>query len=182
MCLNGYATLVAFAYSSCLMLGQAYAGRLNARFPQPIFLQGALLAKVVRTQAEEQLDRKEGFVVQTTRTEDKGTGEAAGTVFSMFHRLLPAPGSSGHGEEQTAHLRRRQEQTVESGNWNWEELERTEDGGIVIRASGRHYIQAIETPTSLDKNQEGLRVVHTVVADPWGRIVQITRAEGEAPK
>lgn len=116
----------------------------------------------------------------------KGTGEATGTVFGMFNRLLPAPDPTRHEEKQTARLRREQEQTVstdtdESGIWNWEELERTKDGGIMMRASGRQYVQALGTPTGLDK-QQGLRVVYTVTADHWGQIVKITRTVGDAPK
>lgn len=176
------AFMISFAYSASLLLALVYAQEMNEVLPQPIFLQGNLLAEMVRAQAEDQLNREAGFVVQTTRTIDEGTGEVGGTMLGMFNRLLlPAPGLPGRGEEQTAHLHREQDQTVESGNWNWEELERTKDGGITMKASGRQYAQAIGTPTGLDK-QEGLRVVHTVVADPWGHVIKITRTVAEAPE
>lgn len=176
------AFMLSFTYSASLMLALVYAQEMNEVLPQPIFLQGNLLAEMVRAQAEDQLNREAGFVVQTTRTIDEGTGEVGGTMLGMFNRLLlPAPGLPGRGEEQTAHLHREQEQTVESGNWNWEELERTKDGGITMKASGRQYAQAIGTPTGLDK-QEGLHVVHTVVADPWGHVIKITRTVAEAPE
>jgi hypothetical protein len=168
------AFMISFTYSSSLQLALVYVQRMNEALPQPIFLQGDLLARVVRAQAERQLNREAGFVVQTTRTVDEGAGEAEGTMLGMFNRLLPAPGLPGRGEGQMALLRRRQEQTVESGNWNWEELERMKDGGIVMKASGRQYVQALGSPTGLDK-QGGLRVVYTVVADPWGRITKIKR-------
>jgi len=168
------AFMVSFTYSASLLLALVYAQKMNKALPQPIFLQGNRLAKVVRTQAEEQLDREEGFVVQTTRTTGEGTGEVEGTMLGMFNRLLPAPGPPGGGGKQTALLRRQQEQTVESGNWNWEELERTKDGGIIMKASGRQYVQAPGNPAGLDK-QGGQRVVYTVVADPWGRIREIKR-------
>jgi len=176
------ALMISLTYSVSLQLALVYVGKMNEALPQPIFLQGNHLAEMVRTQAEEQLDREAGFAVQTTRTIDKGTGEATGTIFGMFNRLLlPAPDPTGHEEKQTARLRREQEQTVESGNWNWEELERTKDGGIMMRASGRQYVQALGTPTGLDK-QQGLRAVYTVTADHWGQITKITRTVGDAPK
>ncbi len=175
------AFMISFAYSASLLLALVYAQEMNEVLPQPIFLQGNLLAEMVRAQAEDQLKREAGFVVQTTRTIDEGTGEATGMIFGMFNRLLPAPDPTGHEEKQTACLRREQEQTLKSGNWNWEELERTKDGGITMKASGRQYAQAIGTPTGLDK-QEGLHVVHTVVADPWGHVIKITRTVAEAPK
>lgn len=51
MCLSGYVTLAAFAYSSSLMLAREYAKRLNERLPQPIFLREGLLTEVVRREA-----------------------------------------------------------------------------------------------------------------------------------
>jgi len=173
------AFMISFNYSVSLQLALAYAQKMNKALPQPIFLQGNRLAEMVRMQAEQQLDREAGFVVRTTRTLDEGRGEVAGMMLGMFNRLLPPPGAPEREEERTAHLRRQQEQTIESENWNWEELERTDDGGITMKASGKQYVQASGNPASMDKHG-GQRIVYTVVADPWGRIVKITRAVGEA--
>jgi len=175
------ALMPSLTYSSSLLLALAYAQRMNEALPQPIFLQGDRLAEIVRAQAEKQLNREAGVVMQTMQIIDEGTGEATGTMLGMLNRLLPASGLPEYEEEQTLHLRRLREQTLQSGNWNWEELERTKDGCIVMKASGRQYIQAPGTPTGLDK-REGLRVVHTVIADPWGRIVKITRTLEKAPE
>ena len=51
MCLSGYVTLAAFAYSSSLMLAREYARRLNERLPQPIFLREGLMTEIVRREA-----------------------------------------------------------------------------------------------------------------------------------
>ncbi len=197
------AFMVSFTYSVSLLLTLVYAQEMNKALPQPIFLQGNRLAEMVRMQAEQQLDREAGFVVRTTRTLDEGRGEVAGTMLGMFNRLLLPPGTPEREEERTAHLRRQQEQTIESENWNWEELERTDDGGITMKASGRQYVQASGNPASMDKHggqriiyttpqmpsqrldggmdkHGGQRIIYTVLADPWGRIVRITRAVEEA--
>jgi hypothetical protein len=172
------ALLVSLAYTTSLSPALEYARGMNTALPPPIFLQGNRMAEMVRAQAEEQLHRQAGFVVQTARTIDRGTGVVRGTMLGMFNRLLPAPGSSGRDERQTAHLEREQEQTIRSGNWNWEELDRTQDGGIIMKASGIQYTQAPATPAGPDK-QGWLRMVYTVVADPWGHIVKITRVAEE---
>jgi len=175
------AVMTSLTYAISLQRALAYAQEMNGSLPQPVFLQDSLLTRLVRTQAEGQLNRQAGFVMQTTRTLDAGSGAAEGTIASMFNRLLPPPRPAEHGEQQTAHLHRQLEQTLQSGNWNWEELERTEEGGIIMKASGRQYIQAPGTPDGLDK-QEALYVFYTVVADPWGRIIKITRTAEEASK
>jgi signal transduction histidine kinase len=95
MCLIGYVLVpAAFARTSALMLAQEYAGRLNERLPQPIFLRENLLAEVVQREAThavgkspgnwtwDQIERGENGGVRLkalektgTRTEESLTGD-----------------------------------------------------------------------------------------------------------
>ncbi len=137
MCLNSYVTLVAFAYSASLMLGQAYAWRLNERLPQPIFLREDLLAQVVRREAERIVCR------------------------SSAPRVT--------GDEETSNENKETSKEVEQERrWIWDEMERTDDGGIRFRA-----IVQVEAEENLIGYPN--HITYEVEANPWGRIIKVVR-------
>jgi len=141
MCLSGYATLAAFAYSSSLMLGQAYAARLNARLPQPIFLREELLVEVVRR-------------------------EASRTVCRSNTPTLIGGKETSDGTEPGAR------------NWTWDEMERTDDGGIRLKAIVRAGSKAEES--LIGEWTEGpVDITYEIEADAWSRVKKVVRVEKE---
>ncbi len=148
LCSSGF--LVSFAYSSSLLLAMRYANEMNRELPMPLFTDENRLARVVRTAAEEVLDRKKGTVVHLI---------GARTV----------PGS------QTQQPEWREEQRY-AGHWNWSDLERTPDGGIRMKAYIQEDCRQVETASGLPQTQRTV-AIYTVTADPWGRIRQIQRRE-----
>jgi len=124
ICLIGYILVpVAFARTSSYMLAQEYAGRLNERLPQPIFLRENLLAEVVQR-------------------------EAARTV-----------GKS-------------------PGNWAWDQMERTEGGGVQFKALEKTGTRTEESLTG-EKVERPIYTTYTVEANPWSRILKVVPEEPE---
>jgi hypothetical protein len=140
----------ALTYFSSMLLSGQYTSRMNDTLPHPIFLQGGLLARVVQEEAQRHLSR-----------EPRSSAERQ-----------PLPQSRGHvlGRDNSE-----RETAEESQRWTWEELERTANGGIKLRAqeepeqsktaesSTEHRLKYAESPS------------YTIEADRWGRIIRVTR-------
>jgi len=139
ICLSGYVTLAAFAYSSSLMLAQEYARRLNEQVPQPIFLREGLLTKVVQREAERIVCRP------------------------ITPRVI--------GGEETPD---RTEQRPRS--WTWDEMERTDDGGIRLKAIVR-MSNKVETSLTGERIESPVEITYEVEADPWSRITKVARVK-----
>ena len=137
MCLSGYVTLAAFAYSSSLMLAREYARRLNERLPQPIFLREDSLIEVVQREAR-----------------------------NAVHRAI-TPRVIG-GEETPTGVEQ------EPRSWMWDEMERTNDGGVEMKVALQDIYQLPQPTQESDQRPRPL-VRYIVRADPWGRIVEIKR-------
>ena len=73
-------------------------------------------------------------------------------------------------QEAQRHLSRVQPQ---SGGWIWEDMERTDDGGIRFTAWGKGEHSRVERSKTGDRTEYLQRVSYTIEADPWGRIVKI---------
>lgn len=137
MCLSGYVTLAAFAYSSSLMLAQEYISRLNKRLPQPIFLREDLLIEVVQREAER-------IVHRTPRV--------------IGDEKTPAETERG------------------PGNWIWNEMERTDDGGVRLKATVKVDSKMSKSPTG-EQIEHPVYVTYVVEADPWSRIIRVVRVK-----
>ncbi len=141
--------LTSFAHSSSLLLAMRYANEMNRVLPMPLFLDDNRLARVVRTAAEQVLDR------------------TSGKVF----RVIGAEMTSTSPEQS-----QRREERHYAGHWNWSDMERTPDGGIRMKAYIEEDCRPMETASGLPQTQRTV-VIYTVTADRWGRIRQIQRKE-----
>jgi len=139
ICLSGYVTLAAFAYSSSLMLAQEYARQLDEFLPLPIFLREDLLTNVVRREAERIVCRP------------------------ITPRVIG-------GEEAPD----RTEQRPRS--WTWDEMERTDDGGIRLKALVR-MSNKVETSLTGERIESPVYVTYEVEANPWSRITRVARVK-----
>jgi len=127
MCLIGYVLVpVAFARASSYMLAQEYAGRLNERLPQPIFLRENLLAEVVQREAT--------------------------------HAVGRSP-----------------------GNWTWDHMERSDSGGIRLKALEKTGTRTEESLTG-DKVERPVYTTYVIEADPWSRITKVAPEEPEGER
>jgi len=148
VCSGGF--LVAFTYSSSLLLAMRYANEMNRSLPMPLFMDENRLAGVVRRAAEEVLDRKKGTVVHL-----------------IGARRVPG--------SQTQQPEWREERRY-AACWNWSDMERTADGGIRMKAYMEEDCRQVQTADSLSQPRQTV-AVYTVTADPWGRIRRIQRKE-----
>jgi hypothetical protein len=148
LCSGGF--LVSFAYSSSLLLAVRYANEMNRELPMPLFTDENRLARVVRTAAEQVLNRTDGTVVHLI-----GARTLSG---------LPVQPPQWREERRYA------------GHWNWSDMERTPDGGVRMKAYIQEDCRQVETASGLPQTQRTV-AIYTVTADPWGRIRQIQRRE-----
>ena len=152
--LIGYVGLFpTLVYASSMTLAQGYAHRMNQVLPHPIFLQGELLARVVQDEAQRHLSRELG-------------PSAARHPSSRGSRVLGGDNS----ESEPAQGNKR---------WIWEELERTADGGIKLRAqAAREGSKGTESQAGPWPEYSG-SATYGIEADRWGRIIKIARHSGE---
>ncbi len=69
----------------------------------------------------------------------------------------------------------------QAATWIWDELARTDDGGIEMKVA-RQEIYQLPQPTQNSGHRPNPRVCYIVRADPWGHVIKITRTVGEAPE
>ncbi len=156
LCTSGF--LVAFSYSSSLLLAMKYANTMRQHLPLPIFLDEKRLARVVRRAAEQILSRPDGRTAQII-----GTAE-----------IEDAPATSPT-TRQTGNLssRRRWRKLQYCQHWNWGDMERTPDGGIRMKA----FCVENLLPDGSSSFTPPEHTHYIVIADPWGRIRRIQREE-----
>jgi hypothetical protein len=171
MCLSGYVfAMASSAYASSLMLGQEYAQRLNESLPYPIFLQDEKLAQIVRREAEIELGR------DPRGTEDlmnvMGYIKFEGQPSSKLLKLTPLASEVEESSPPQAELWSLLE------TWLWDEMKRTDDGGIEMKVARQEMYQ-LPTPTEKSELRPSSRVSYTVRADAWGRIIEIKQGAAE---
>ena len=166
--LIGYLFLtLSFAASSALMLVRHYIKRVDKFLPPPVFLQDDLLAQVVRREAETELGRM-----------NPGTLAPEGSNRSgLAYISLPVRKANNQPIPQGAQF----ELWIHASTWTWDELERTEDGGIAMKVA-RDEVYRLPKRTDGSSHIPHARVSYIVQADPWGRITSIKREEKKAGK
>jgi len=181
--LVGYVMLtVSFTASSSLMLAQVYINRLNGFLPHPIFLQDQKLAMVVRKEAEIELGRRDPEAFRQDNPEFENIDMMAymqqlSEQADPQDLLLPANiDRRVAGAGQTSSQGQR---WYQAANWIWDELTRTDDGGIEMKAA-RQEVYQMPKPIQNSGHRPHPRVSYTVRADPWGRIIEIKRAVEQA--
>jgi hypothetical protein len=164
--LVGYCVLtISFSTSSALMLARHYTKDLRNIVPQPIFLDNEALASVVRREAETELGRGNPETVLPIAN-----------LSGMFYARLPANQLTA-GNPRTP----QREFWVYAATWTWDELERTDDGGIMMKVA-RDEVYKFPKRTGGPNHIPHGRVSYIVRADPWGRITSIKREEKKAGK
>ncbi|MCK4472005.1 MAG: hypothetical protein KAW49_09495, partial [Anaerolineae bacterium] len=122
--MGGYVGLfLSLAYSSSMMLARRYAKRMNQVLPHPIFLQDEKLAQIVRREAEVELGRLDP---ESTNVSLMRYVQFKGQVDPQF--LLPSVAGGGALSPQL-------ELWGQAATWVWDELARTDDGGIEIKVA-----------------------------------------------
>ena len=66
-------------------------------------------------------------------------------------------------------------------SWTWDEMERTDSGGVKLSATVECEDAGFEESVTGHRTKYPAFVVYTVKADPWGRIIGITRGERVSP-
>jgi hypothetical protein len=90
----------------------------------------------------------------------------------------PRPADAGAGQVAAGvPLSQQVEGWWQAANWVWDELARTNDGGIEMKVA-RQEIYQLPKPTKNSGHQPHPRASYVVRADPWGRITEIKR-DGE---
>lgn len=155
LCTGGF--LVAFSYSSSLLLAMKYANAIKQSLPLPIFLDENRLAAIVRKAAEQILSRPDGLTAHIIGEQEVEINTSSVGIGSP----------SRHRQWET---------TQYSRCWNWGEMERTPDGGIRMKALCEEDLRSSAATGSAFSAQHG-PVQYTIIADPWGRIRRIQREE-----
>lgn len=169
--------MLSFTYSSSLLIAIRYARRMDERLPLPIFLDDERLASIVRRAALRQLDRFQGMAVRVVGV----TGVAGELGWGHPSSDVPAgntlyPPAQNQAFQQRARWGERYQYL---GRWNWEEAERTPDGGLRMRAYAD--LEEVEETLNGMQRKRYTTVIYTITADPWGRIRRIQRSEKRAP-
>lgn len=172
--LMGYVLLaISFTGASSLMLAWRYMNRLNEFLPLPIFLQDDKLARVVRREAETELGRLDPLVLNPDGSNDAWMGYLQLEEQATLHHLLPdGIGVSGAAEGPSFPQR---EVWVQAGGWVWDELARTDGGGVEMKVA-RQEMYKLPHETRKGGHDPGPRVRYIVSADPWGRVTDVRRA------
>lgn len=173
----GYVLLaISFTASSSMMLARRYIKRLNQFLPHPIFLQGEKLVQVARREAEVELGRLDPEKLRQTYPESAninlmGYMQLEEKADLQLLRLPPSVDMSttigGPISPQVALW-------GQAATWVWDELLRTDDGGIEMKVA-RQEIYQLPQPTDKSGHRPHSRVRYVVRADPWGRITEIKR-------
>ena len=142
----------ALTYFSSMLLSQQYTSRMNDTLPQPIFLQGDLLVRVVQEEIQRHL--RQGECPSPARRR---------------------PGSNTEPYQTENALASEREAPRNIGRWIWENLERTDDGGIKLIAQAECEDSPVEESITGHRTKYPEFVSYAVRADRWGHIVSITR-------
>jgi len=156
-----------------ILSSRQYSMRMNEELPLPIFWQGDLLTEVVRREAEVELGRLEPTSsndnrIAYIRCEEK-----------IHPQLLRLPPSISLSATMEVPVSPQIELWCQAATWVWDELRRTDDGGIEMKVA-RQEIYKLPQPGKDSGHNPDPRVRYVVRADPWGRITRIKRdKEGE---
>lgn len=162
---------LALTYSSALVSASGYGRCMNHALPHPIFLQDEKLAQVVRREAEVALGRIDpknpnvinylGYIKYEEETDPRILR------LSPNVDVLTAAVGGGSTSPQV-------KMWGQTATWVWDELERTEDGGIKMKVARQEMYQI---PKQADKAEihANPRVSYLVRADPWGHVTEIRR-------
>jgi len=160
-----------------MLLALEYTHRMNQKLPLPLFLQDEKLAQVVRREAETELGRIDpkspnvldymGYV--------KYEQEADPQILRLAPNVDVLTGASGSGSSSP-----RFEVWGQAATWVWDELERTENGGIKMKVARQDMYQPPKQTEKTDSFPIP-RVSYIVHADRWGRVTKIER-EGQGKK
>lgn len=162
-----YAALsLGLVYSSSMMLARQYVNRMNGDLPKPIFRQDEKLAQVVRREAEIELGRQNPDDLHPSgKNVSRQRYVEFNGQFDPGH-LLPGP-KGKDGPFPSLEL------WAQDDTWTWDELERTEDGGVKMKVA-RQDIYRLPTPQESCHQPHPL-VCYVVRANHWGRIKSIER-------
>jgi len=172
----GYVLLaIGFTASSSLILAQNYINRLNCFLPHPVFLQDEKLTQIVRREAEVELGRLDPVstnVNVTTYVQVQGQ-------IALHQLLLPPnvnmPIAAGTPLPPQVDLR------VRAGHWVWDELMRTDDGGVEMKVARQEMYQ-LPKPADESSQLALPQVRYIVRANLWGRITTIKRDSEDKKK
>ncbi len=180
--LCGYLVLaMSLAFATSLLPALRYAQEMIRQLPLPILVDDDLLSQVVRRAAVSQLDRPEGFSVpagdsRNDQTRAPGQSGRQGQDNPARPASAVPPRAAGSGavrpESVVQSVLQGGERTERSGRWNWEEIERLPDGGIMLRARSDEFVPLVASSAVLISQATFL---YTVVASPWGRILRVSR-------
>jgi hypothetical protein len=178
---GGYVGLFpSLVYSSSMLLAQAYTKRMNQNLPQPIFLQDEKLAQIVRKEAEVELGRLDPERLRQKYPDSANISLMGYMQFEeqadlQLLRLTPSVDMSTAVETAVeGPLSPQVALWGQAATWVWDELVRTDDGGIEMKAA-RHEIYQLPRPTDKSDHRPHPRVRYVVRADPWGRVIEIKR-------
>jgi hypothetical protein len=168
---------LSFTASSSLMLVRVYINRLNELLPPPIFLQDQKLAMVVRKEAEIELGRLDPEELR----QDNPTSANVSSMGYMQQfkqqadpQQLRLPANIDMPAAGAERLPSQVQLWYQAANWVWDELVRTDDGGIEMKVA-RDEIYKLPKSDKDSGYTPNPRVTYTVRADPWGRITKIKR-------
>ncbi|MFQ6101384.1 MAG: hypothetical protein ACE5OS_09145 [Anaerolineae bacterium] len=171
--LIGYVGLsLSLTYSSSMASARRYVGCMNQVLPCPIFLQDEKLAQIVRREAEVELGRLDPKGANPIGL--MGYIEFEGQTDQQILRLSPSVDLS---TTVGVPLSPQVELWGQAATWVWDELVRTDDGGIEIKVA-RQEIYQLPQSTQGTGRRPNPRVSYIVRADAWGRITEIKRDTG----
>jgi len=171
--MSGYISFFpSLIYSSSMMLARQYAERMNRVVPYPIFLQDEKLAQVVRREAEVELGRLDPK--STNVISLMGYVQLEGQPGPQILRLSPSVDlSTVVGGPLSPQVKL----WGQAATWVWDELARTDDGGIEMKVA-RQEVYRLPRPAQDSVLRPNPRVRYLVRADPWGRVIEVKRDAG----
>jgi hypothetical protein len=181
----GYIFLtISFTAASSLMLARVYINQLNKLLPHPIFLQDQKLTMVIRKEAEIELGRLDP---NELRAGNSNLGippnPTIGNVSIMGYmqqfaqqadpNQLQLPANINMLASGKNQLPTQIQLWSQAANWIWDELARTDEGGITMKVARD---EIYKLPKQSDSGRiANPRVSYVVCAGPWGRITKIER-------
>jgi len=173
----GYVSFaISFTASSSLMLARRYINRLNEFLPYPVFLQGEKLARIVRREAEVELGRLDP---EELRQQDPSRANISMMGYMQLEalagpQLISLPPSVDVLTAVEGQLSPQVRLWSQAATWVWDELVRTNDGGIEMRVA-RQEVYKLPQPASDSRLRPHPRVRYVVRANHWGCITEIKR-------
>jgi hypothetical protein len=174
------ALATSFTASSALMLAWQYMNQLNEFLPLPIFLQDEELTQIIRREAEVELGRLDPEELRERYPESANISLMGYLQFEEQAdlQLLQLPASVDMSTAIESSLSPQVALWGQAATWTWDELERTNDGGIEMTVARQDIYQLPESQNS-ERHRPHPSVRYVVRANHWGRITKIKREEVE---